>query len=51
MKPCSWCLFEAIERLFEKTHMIWKCGVNETRWLSHKDLFLKVSMKKCVIDI
>lgn len=51
MEPSSRCLFESVDGLFEKAHMIWVLRIYETRRLSHIYCLMKVSMKESILNI
>ena len=51
MEPSSRCLFKSVDGLFQKAYVIWSLCVFETRWLSHIDCLMKVSMKESILNI
>ncbi|CAL8990194.1 unnamed protein product [Prunus brigantina] len=51
MEPSTRCLFEAIECFVELANIRRTSEINETRGLSHVDIFLKKPMEKGIFDI
>ena len=51
LKPDTKSLFEAIKSFLQLIDMIREAGVNIPRRLFHIDMFSKMTIKKCTLDI
>ena len=51
LKPCTWSLFETIERFLKKTNMVGIGRVFKTKRLLKVDSLLKRTMKKGIFDV
>ena len=51
LKPGTRCLFEAIKSFLQHTNMIREARINVPRRLFHIDLFSKMTIEECILDI
>jgi hypothetical protein len=49
VKPSTWRLFEAIDRLLEMIHTL-PLGL-KPKWFSHINSVTKITMQECIFDI